>query len=507
MPRTRTQNARRNITGAMMNRIVALLSTFVTRTVIISMMGAMYAGLSSLFSAVLQILSLAELGFGSAMVFSMYKPIAQGNTDEVNALLNLYRQIYRIIGVAVLLIGLAFIPVLPVMIRDEVPSDINLYALYLINLANAVVSYFLFAYRSSILSADQRSHISSLMEAMATIISNGAQVLIIVSTRNFYLFFLALPVVTVCQNLATHWITRRLYPQYCCSGQVSVETVDSIKRRVAGLFIYKVCQIFRHSFDSVIISAWLGLSVLTQYGNYYCIMAAVSEMTGVITKALTASVGHSMVTESPEKNYRDFQAIQLLYMWICVFCTTCLYCLYQPFMRIWMGDALMFEPAVMAMFCVYFFTGKVGDLCYTYRQAAGLWWQDRVRPAVEAAGNLLLNILLVQRIGVRGVLLSTVICLVLINTVWGSRILFRQYFVGQRQTGYLLRILFYGAVAVLCCAVTSALCDRILLEGIGGLLCRLGTCLIVPNLLIPVLYARLPEFTDAKALARRVLSR
>ena len=505
MPRTRMQNARKNISGAMLNRVVALLSTFVTRTVIISLMGTMYAGLSSLFSAVLQILSLAELGFGSAMVFSMYKPIAQGNTDEVNALLNLYKRIYRIIGLAVLAIGLAFIPALPVMIRDEVPPDINLYALYLINLANTVLSYSLFAYRSSILSADQRSHISSLMEAAATMISNLAQILIIVLTRNFYLFFLVLPVITACRNICTHVVTRRLYPQYCCRGQVPPETVLNIKKRVAGLFVYKVCQIFRHSFDSIIISAWLGLKVLTQYGNYYYIMSAVSEMTGVITRSLTASVGHSMVTETPEKNYRDFQAIQLLYMWICVFCTTCLYCLYQPFMRLWMGDALMFEPTVMALFCAYFFTSKMGDLCYTYRQAAGLWWQDRIRPVVEAAGNLVLNILLVQVIGVHGVLLSTIICLVTVNAVWGSRILFRHYFAGLGHGGYLLRMLFYAAAAVLCCAVTSALCGLIELEGVAELACRLAICLIVPNLMIPMLYRWLPEFSDAKALALRVL--
>ena len=151
MPRTRTQNAKRNIAGALLYRVVALLSTFVTRTVIVYLMGAAYAGLSSLFSAVLQILSLAELGFGSAMVFSMYKPIAEGNAREVNALLNLYKRIYRVIGAAVVVIGLLFIPALPVMIRGEVPPGISLYALYLINLANTGVSYFLFAYESSLL--------------------------------------------------------------------------------------------------------------------------------------------------------------------------------------------------------------------------------------------------------------------------------------------------------------------------------------------------------------------
>lgn len=507
MPRTRTQNAKRNIAGALLYRVVALLSTFVTRTVIVYLMGAAYAGLSSLFSAVLQILSLAELGFGSAMVFSMYKPIAEGNAREVNALLNLYKRIYRVIGAAVVVIGLLFIPALPVMIRGEVPPGISLYALYLINLANTGVSYFLFAYESSLLSADQRAHISSLLDAAATLLSNAAQVLILVLTRDFTLFFLVLPATTIAKNLCTHVIVRRLYPQYRCAGQVPGETLTGIKQRVAGLFVYKVCQIFRNSFDSIIISSFLGLTVLSQYGNYYYIMSAVSEMVGVMSRSLTSSVGHSMVTESREKNYRDFRAIQLLYMWIGAVCTTCLYCLYQPFMRLWMGEALLFEPQVMALFCVYFFSLKMGDVCYTYRQAAGLWWQDRVRPMVEAAGNLLLNLLLVRFIGVSGVMLSTVLCLVCINTVWGSRILFKHYFVGQRQSGYLLRLAYMAGITVACCALTAFCCAKLAPGGVAGIAVRLVLCMVVPNLILPAALAPLPEFSDALALVRRVLRR
>lgn len=505
MARTRTQNAKRNIAGALLYRVAALVSTFATRTAIIYLMGAMYAGISSLFSAVLQILSLAELGFGSAMVFSMYRPIAEGRTDEVNALLSLYRRIYRVIGLAVLLIGLMFIPALPLMIKDELPPDVNLYVLYLINLANTSASYFLFAYESSLLSADQRGHVTSLLDALTTLLVNALQILTLVWTRSFYLFFLVLPVTTVCRNLCIHLLVRRLYPMARCEGQVSPDTVQGIKKRVAGLFVYKVCNIFRHSFDSIIISTFLGLTVLTQYGNYYCIMSAVAEMMSVMTNALTASVGHAMVTENAEKNYRDFRAIQLLYMWLGLICTACLYCLYQPFMRLWMGEELMFGQDVVALFCVYFFTGKMGDLCYTYRQAAGLWWQDRVRPVVEAVANLVLNILLVHLIGIKGVMLSTILCLVFINLAWGSRILFRHYFTGQSQKSYLLRMLLFGSGAVLCCWVSSLVCGAIPLEGMAGLACKLGVCLLVPNLLIPLMFFRLPEFRDAMMLARRVL--
>ena len=298
---------------------------------------------------------------------------------------------------------------------------------------------------------------------------------------------------------------RRLYPQVVCRGQVERETLSGIGRRVSGLFIHRLCQVTRHSLDSVVISAHLGLTALTQYGNYYAVMAAVAELTSAVTRALTASVGNALVTKSRAENYRDFQAIQLLYMWLCAVCTVCLFGLYQPFMRLWMGEGLMLGPGRMALFCAYFFTSRMGEVCYTYRQAAGLWGEDRVRPAAEAAGNLLLNVLLVRIIGMSGVLLSTILCLVGINAAWGSRILFRHCFTGERQSGYLLRLAYYAGATGLCCAVTGLCCARLAPGGAAGLAVRLALCLTVPNLILPALLLRLPEFGDAMALARRVL--
>ena len=158
---SRTLNAKRNMLASLINRIVSMLLPFVTRTIFIYSLGSLYLGLNSIFSSVLSVLSLAELGVGTAMVYSMYKPIANGDAETVCALLNLYRKIYRIIGAVILVLGLAFTPFLPHIIKGAVPADINLYVLYFINLFSTVVSYFLFAYKNSLLTASQRMDVIS----------------------------------------------------------------------------------------------------------------------------------------------------------------------------------------------------------------------------------------------------------------------------------------------------------------------------------------------------------
>lgn len=505
MQRSRMQNAKRNIAGGLFNHLISILSTFCTRTVLIYSLGSLYAGLSTLFSSILSILNLAELGFGSAMVFSMYEPIAKGDTEQVNALLNLYKRIYHVIGCVVLGLGLCFIPFLPKMIRGEVPPGTNLYVLYAINLVNTVLGYLLFAYRSALFSADQRGYLNNLIISVTSVIVNVLQVCILIFLHDFYLYFLVLPIMTGIKNIWTYSVTRKLYPDYNCEGEVSAEEKKNIRGRVAGVFVEKLCTVSRNSFDSIIISSFLGLTMLTRYSNYYTILGAVSGMTGAITQALTSSIGHSMVMESREKNYADFLSIQLLYMWICAFCTVCMYCLFQPFVKLWVGESLMLDQGVMTLFCIYFFTAKMGNVCFAYRQAAGLWGSDKVRPLVEACSNLVFNILLARFFGVGGVLISSILGLIFLNTLWGSRVLFKKYFVDQKQRFYLLRIAYYGVVTLIACAAASLVCGWIPFEGMVGILLRFMVCVISAVTILPLLFCRMPEFQNTIRLAKRML--
>ncbi len=312
---------------------------------------------------------------------------------------------------------------------------------------------------------------------------------------------IVLPVITIANNLLVNYYTNKMFPQYKPKGKVEKSELKHIIKNVAGLFVNKVCGVFRNSFDSIILSSFLGLVVLGKYNNYFYIMNSISTFMILITNSITASVGNSMVKEDKKKNYSDFKKINFIYMWITGLCTVCLFSLYQPFMNFWVGSEMVFSNSIMISFCCYFFVSKMGDICYTYRQAAGLWWQDRVRPIIEAVVNLSLNIILVKIIGVAGVLLSTIICLIFINTFWGARVLFKCYFNEEKQSLYLLRLLFFFAVTVVACCVCFIINNYIAFSSdIINIIFRLVTSVCVVNLIYFLCYCKLPEFKEAKKL-------
>ncbi len=490
--------------------MITMVLPFLTRSAIIYFVGVLYLGLNGLFTSILSVLSLAELGVGMAMVFSMYEPIAKGDTETVCALLNLYKKIYRVIGTVILVFGLAFAPFITKVINGDIPTDTNIYILYLISLLNTVISYFLFAYKNSLLVATQRMDVTTNITTVMVIFANLLQIALLAIFKNYYFYCIVTPFVTIAENIIRAYFADKMYPQYKCEGEVSDELKAEIKKRVFGLFIYRLSRVMRYSLDSLVLSTFLGLTALAKYNNYFLIMNSIVGVMDIMTNNITASVGNSIALESQEKNYNDFRKIQLIYMWAAGFCTAALFCLYQPFMRIWVGQELMFDGLTMSVFCIYFFINRCGDMCYTYRQSAGLWWEDRYRPIVEAVVNLTLNIILVQIIGVVGVMLSTIIGLIFINSIWGSKILFKHYFTHFKQSGYLLELLLFTVVTAAACAACGAICsvfpiaDRsimaIILLGVKG-----AISVIVSNAIFWLVYRKLPQYGDMVALAKKMI--
>lgn len=497
-------NARRNITWGMFNKIISILLPFILRTVMIYYLGSEYLGLNGLFTSILQVLSLAELGFGEAMIFSMYEPIAKNNKEMICALLNLYKRIYRAIGLVVLVIGILLLPYLKFFINGEAPIDINIIYIYIIYLLNTVCSYFLFAYKSSLLIAHQRSDIRSNVSTMCSMIMYIMQIIILVFIKNYYIYAIFIPISTIANNIITEIITKRLYPEYYCIGNIDKKEIQNIGKRVSGLFLYKICGVFRNSFDSIIISAFIGLLALSQFQNYYYIINSLIGILAVITSSITAGVGNNIIQKTVDENYKNYNKILMLFMWIVGWCTVCLYCMYQPFMKIWVGNKLMLSDGIMILFCIYFFTLKIGDICYVYRQAAGLWWQDKFRPVVEAVVNLSLNILLVKKFGIIGVLLSTIISLILINFLWGTHILFKYYF-KRKPKEYFIKIVYYSFATVVNCYVTYKICSIINYSNYIDLLYRFIICSIVPNIIFLFFYSKLQDFNESVVLLKRIV--
>lgn len=503
MEGSRTKNVLRNIVWGTMEKVVLLLLPFITRTLMIKMLGAKYLGLGSLFGSILNVLSLSELGFGSAIVFSMYKPIAENDVDLICALLNTFRRIYRIIGSIVFGAGILIMPFIGYFINGDVPDDINIYILYGIYLFNTGISYFMFAYKAALFGAHQRNDLVSKRTMAINLISNVFQIVSLVVLRNYYMYIIVMPLATIITNLVNGYLAKKLYPALVCCGSISREMMNDIKKRVSGLLAYKVYGVIFGSVDTIVISAFLGLVPLAVYNNYYYIQTTLIGFLNVFTVSLTASIGNKMVTSSVKENYEDLKKFAFLNAWISCWCAVCLLCLYQPFIRIWLGEKYLLPEVTMILMVLYFLFPRISCLTYTYREAAGLWWEDRYRPFIAAVVNLIINLISVRYIGLNGVILSTIICSVFINIPWGTAILFKNYF-KRSVTEYLGKIIFYFVVTCGVGVITHVICRVVDCGNIISFILQGIICVIIPNLLFLLAYCRLREFAYAKEFMFRI---
>lgn len=480
----RSKNAGRNIFFGVLQNLYNIFVPFLLRTALIYLLGEQYLGLNSLFASVLQVLNLAELGVGSAMVYCMYKPIAEDDTDTICALVALYRKYYFYIGAAIALAGLALTPAIPKLIKmDTVPADVNVYLLYLMNLTATVLSYWAFTYKASLLSAHQRTDISSKVEIGMSVITYGAQFAILIFWHNFYLYTAVTLIVGVCGDLLIALMVDRIYPHYRPRGKLPKEITDRIGKSIRDLFTSKLGAVIYDSADTIVISAFLGMTMLAIYQNYFYILTAVTSFIAIVFRSVTAGIGNSLTVESEDKNYLDLRKFTFIIAWIAGFCTCCLLALYQPFMELWMGRRLMLSYSAVVCFGVYFFIRQINSLLNLYKDAAGMWHEDRFRPLAAASFNLILNLILVQYIGIYGVILSTVLAILVVGEPWLLYNLFSVIFSRERLKGYLKELLTLCLISFAACSVSLVLCRFITPESLIAVLAgRLAVCLVVPNL-------------------------
>lgn len=503
----RTKNAGRNFLVGSVLKVYQIIVPFAVRTVMIYSMGVQYLGLNSLFTSILQVLNLAELGVGNAMVYSMYRPIAEDDTASICALLRLYRTYYRIIGLIIAGLGTALIPFLPQLIKEGTPAGISLTGLYLLNLASVVLSYWLFAYKGSLFRAHQRTDIPDKITLATTTIQYGVQLAVLLLWKNYYVYVLTALLAQATANLVVAAAATRKYPKYVPTGKLPQEAVHEINGRIRDLFTAKFGAVIYNSADTVVISGFLGLTVLAIYQNYFYIMNSIMGVVGVMFSASMAGIGNSILTESKEKNTGDLYLFTFLLMWITGVCTVCLLCLYQPFMQLWVGKELMLSNFTVILFCIYYFTREISQLLNVYKDAAGIWHSDRLRPLITAGANLIMNLIMVQFWGIYGILLSTVLAILLIGMPWLLHNLFSTIFDQKDLLPYLRRLGIYTIGTCLTAAVMLGVCSNISSESWFGFWGKTICCGVGANLCLLVFYFRLPEFSQGKALVLKILKR
>lgn len=489
----RTINTVRNVFYGILMKGYQIVMPFIMRTAMIYFLGAEYLGLNGLFVSVLQILSLAELGVGSAMVYSMYAPIAENDRTIVCALLALYRNLYRIIGTVVLVAGLIAIPALPLLIRGDIPPDLNLVTLYIFYLGSTVMTYWLFAYKTSLLQAMQRFDIVSKVNIAVNTVMYVIQIAMLL-LGSYYGYVAAYAASLVVINLVNAACATKRYPDLKPSGSLSSKAKKEIAWRIRDLFTAKLGGVLLNAAPTIVVSAFLGLTFLAIYQNYYFIAQSVSGLIGVMLTACLASIGNSIVTETREKNYEILRVLTLAMSWVIGFCACCILCLTQPFMEVWVGKGYMLDFSAAAMIALYFLVFNMTVLLTTFKDAAGIWHQDRFRPLATSLLSLIACLILIKPFGVYGVFAATPLAQLIVALPWVLHNLFSNLFVRSMLNSYLIEFLRLSFASMLLSVLLYLICSFVSMDPITTLLIRVIICTIVFNMLYFASVLNMPEF-------------
>jgi O-antigen/teichoic acid export membrane protein len=502
----RTKNAGRNMIFELLKNIYGILMPFILRTAMIHYLGMEYTGLGGLFSSILGILNLAELGVGSAMVYSMYKPIAEDDEQKICALMRLYKIYYRIIGTFILGIGILITPFLSKLISGDYPSNINIYILYLMNLSVTVTSYWLYAYKNCLLNAHQKDYIASKIDLIINCVANVIQLISLIVFKNYYIYLAIELARQIVSNLIRAYVTSKIFPKYHAIGKLQKSEEKKINKSIKDLFTLKLSSTITQSSDTIIISAFLGLTLLARYQNYYYIFSAVSALVGIVFNSVRAGIGNSLIVETRQKNIKDFELFSFIIIWITVFCATGFICIYQPFITLWTGSDNLLPSGMPILFAILFMSRQYKYVLDTYKSAAGIWHKDRFRPLVAGLANLGLNLIMVQFWGIYGIIISTIISEVVIEIPWLIHNLFSLVFKTSTRE-YLIKLIKYLLVGVLTILLSTLIINQIKLELFYTIMIRALLVLILPNTLLTIIYLKKEKFKQMIDIVKRLLAK
>lgn len=489
----RTKSSILNLAAAFVGQSVGIVISFVSRKVFIYVLGSEYLGINGLFTNILTMLALMELGVGPAIIYSLYKPLAQKNEEKVCALMKLFQKTYVTVGCCICVFGFIISFFLPWFVK-ELPDIEHLQIIFLMFVINSAASYF-FSYKRSLIIADQKRYIATIYRYVMYFALNAGQCMLLLLTRN-YLLFLGLQIIaTLIENILVSRKADRMYLYLRKKSTVCLdkETRNSIIQNTKAMFFHRLGGMIVNSTDNLLISRFVGITLVGIYSNYELVLDALSKITYQIFEAFTASIGNLGATETKEKSEQVFYILFFIDAWVFGISSICLMILFNPFIQISFGQEMVFGKSVVAAIVVRYYLVGMRKAVLTYRDAYGLYWQDRYKPLLEITINLTVSVALVFRMGVAGVFWGTVISNVS-TCIWIEPYILFKYAFHKGSGKYFRCFLQYIAATVAVGCMTAWLCRGILAVTVAGFVRKCLTCFAVSNLLFFLLFCRKEEF-------------
>ena len=502
----RIANSFKNMIGSISSNFVTILLGFVAQLIFIRVLGTEFLGINGLFTNIISMLGIVELGIGAAIIYSLYEPLAKKDEKTIKSLMNFYKKAYISVALVVLSIGISMIPFLGYFV--QVTVKVNLIAVFLLFLFDVVFSYLL-SYKRSILYADQKNYIINIVHILSLIILNAIQITVLIITGNYYLYLIMRIIMRIIENITLQVIANKKYPYL---KDKNIEKLDKtiekgIIVRVKALFLHKIGGFFVLGTDNIIISKFFGIIEVGLYSNYFLIIKSVQMVFSGIITSTTASIGNLIVTAKSEEIYDVYKKIRFINFWISTFAATSLLLIMEPFIKVWIGAEFLLPFGVLVVLAVNYYFTTMRNTFSAFKDAAGIYYEDRYVPLIEAFTKVVFSLIFLRYFGLAGVFLGTIVSGLLLHLYSYPKYVYIRLF-NKSYLEYLKEFMSYFVIFALVLVISFSMTYVIILDNnFLKLILNIVVAGLMPNLILFMIFRRSEEIKFLKVMLSKLLKR
>lgn len=492
---SRIQNASKNIKYGYLGTLLKLILQFFSRTVFIYTIGSTYLGVNGLYTNILSVLSFAELGIGTAMNYSLYQPVAEGNKEKIKSLMHLYKNAYRWIALIVAGIGLGMVPFLQYIIKDPgIITSNELIIYYLIFLFNTVSTYFI-SYKYSLVNAEQKNYIQINIQTVTTTIISIAQIIALFMFKSFFFYLITAAVFELTQKIVTNYYLNKRYP-YLKEKDVEPlrdAEIKPIKKNIKALIFHKIGDIAALQTDNILISAFINISTVGIISNYTLLISAISSFINTMFNSLISGFGNLIATEGVDKQYKLFKVYRFAGFWFYGFSSIAFIILLNPFVELWIGHEMLIGNTIIYLIIIDYYSKGHRIVVNNFKLAAGIFEEDKYLAFIRGIVNLIISIIMVKKIGLAGIFVGTIIS-GLIPSIIRPKIIYKIIF-NRSARDYYKDSIIYLLILVIPIAILELLKNIVIIRGGAfSFLILMILVAIVPNLIFVLIFKDREEF-------------
>lgn len=501
----RVKKAGINVVTNFITYFLGFLPVFIARKVFLDVLGEELLGLSSLYTNIVGMLSIVELGIGTAIIFALYKPFAEDDRSKIKAYIKYYRKFYTSIGLLVLVGGVLLVPFLKIFIKNDVNmTEANIY--FILFLLNTVVTY-LFSYKISLLYVSQQTYKVSIANTINKVVTVVVQIVLLKILPSYYIYL----IVQLIFNCLYYFIINRIIDKQFSwineeDGELTTEEKGSLSKNVKSLFLHKIGGLLVLSTDNIVISYFLNLNMVAKYNSYNLVISSLQSVIVSTLASITSSVGNLLTENNKENSYLVHKRLFFLNFWIAAFVTIGLFNAMDQLIVVWMGESQLLNRFTITVVLINFYFMLMRNSVESFKEAGGLYYQDRFASIIEAVVNLVSSIILVNLIGLPGVFIGTLISNVTV-LFWVKPKIVYKYIFKKPLINYFITYIKYlgiGIVVLFITRITTAQFRE--LYSWGGFILNCIINVIVINLSLLVIFWRNEEFNYFKGILGKVVN-